>query len=164
MVYKRISLCWQLQSYPLQTLSRESNCVWCEHRAEVRVVRSASMGTRAVLTRGKLRHILILKLQRCLLNQGKNGKANTVCLLSDAIKGRVHGVWGLLGNSSGTSLLSLSVQTTRHRAVSDIKPQVSHSLSALSPTSSLSVLRESTWLPYQLLVEIKPGFTTSKII
>ena len=53
---------------------------------------SASMGTRAVLTRGKLRHVLILKLQRCPLDQGKNGEASTVCLLSDAMKGRVHGV------------------------------------------------------------------------
>lgn len=168
MVYKRISLCWQLQSYPLQTVSRESNSVWREHHTEeVRVARSASVGTRAVSTRGTetCSDFKTLKVP-AQPREKRTGQRRMSTFWWD---GR-QGPWGVRTRVELQRDLTAVPECADHQApaVSHIQPQVSHGLSALSPTSlptsSLSVLHQSTWLPYQLLAEIKPGFTTSKIV
>ena len=148
----------------------------CEHCAEVRIVSTFSLyGSRAVLTWGKLRRSDLKtskvsawprkkwKAQRsmsafwCEKRQGQLGLRTSVAFQRDLAV-----VPERAGPMTETCAARRAPRHFSGQAPGEPRPLCL--CPASLPTSSLSVLRPSAWLPYQSSVEIKPGSTTSKIL
>ena len=159
--------------------------MWHEHRPEVtESVCSASLGTSLVYYSGSTETgagFITSKMP----TQPRNKLKGQLSLLSYVIKGRGTWIWGLRWTSRGMQLFWLSLWMcrahagTRHTETraecqaplhfSDPAPASPQPLvpvfSPSLPTSSFFVSIMSKYLtPLSILVEIKQGFSTPKII